>query len=215
MEEQQNINQEPEVKQVKKKSLGMEIWEWTYSILLAVVIALLIKNFLFSTTIVKGESMLPTLQPNNMLVIDRLSQVRGIIPERGDVITVEAPEATSDEGIAQYSEVNGIFNKLVHSFTKTLYVKRVIGLPGDKVEIEGNELRINGELIKEDYINEPMKFSSYFIDDIEVPEGHVFVMGDNRNHSKDSRYFGVVPLEKIEGEAIFRFWPFNKFGGVK
>lgn len=215
MEEQQNINQEPEVKQVKKKSLGAEIWEWTYSILLAVVIALLIKNFLFSTTIVKGQSMEPTLQENNMLVIDRLSQVRGLMPERGDVVTVEAPEATSDEGVAQYSKVNGWFNKLVHSFTKVLYVKRVIGLPGDEIEIKGNEVRINGEIIEEDYIKEPMLFSPYFIDEITVPEGHVFVMGDNRNNSKDSRYFGVVPYEKIEGKAIFRFWPFNKLGGIE
>ena len=116
------------------KKILLEIWSWVYSILFAVVAVLLIKNLLFSTTIVKKESMYPTLKENNMLVINRLNQVRGVPLERGEIVVFEAPEGLAGDNIAYYSE-NSAWDTFRKLFVKTLYVKRVIAVPGDQITI--------------------------------------------------------------------------------
>ena len=100
---------------------------------------------------------------------------------------------------------------------KKFYIKRVIALPGEHIEIKDGKVYINGDIYIEDYLpDELATFSEggQYID-LVVPEGTVYVMGDNRGQSADSRRFGCVPYDKIEGKVVFRFWPLNLFGAVK
>ena len=211
---EENVEERNEKKE-KKEHTGFlwELWSWTYSIVLAVAVVLLIKNLLFSTTIVKKESMIPTLQENNMLVIDRLSQVRNIPLERGDIVVIEAPEGITGEDLAYYSP-NDIFTTIKKLFIKTFYVKRVIAVGGEHIKIEKDAVYIDGEKIDEPYVN-PENSSNGQDFEMLIPEGYVFCMGDNRGSSYDSRGFGAVPVEKVEGRITFRFFPFNQMGSVE
>ena len=103
-------------------------------------------------------------------------------------------------------------------FIKTFYVKRVIAVEGDHIKIEPDAVYINGELVDEPYVNPDNSLNRRsFEADIEmvIPEGYVYCMGDNRGSSYDSRGFGAVPVEKVEGRIIFRFFPFNQMGSVE
>ena len=214
----------------EKKAQIKDIVEWIYCIILAVVLALLVKYFLGTPTIVKQTSMVPTFQPNDRLILNRLYRTFKTTPQRGDIITFEAPTVSNSAGekvdlenpVAKYTnKTNGLVSKFFYNvveITKRSYIKRVIGLPGDHVEIKDGSVYINGEKLEEDYLSSDVKTESvnggqYL--DIIVPEKTVFVMGDNRPDSIDSRKFGCIPYEKIEGKIVLRFWPLNKFGTIK
>lgn len=204
-----------EEKEEKAKTVFGEILDWVYCIALAVVITLLIKNLFFSTTIVRQESMYPTLQDGNILVINRFAQVTGTPLETGDIVVLEAPlETVGNNEYATYNEDN-LWTKFLKLFKKKLYIKRVIGTAGDRLVIDGDEVSINGDILDEKYVNSERYLNDINDEiDIEIPEGYVFCMGDNRDRSKDSRSFGLVPVDKIEGKATFRLFPFDKFGNI-
>ena len=204
------------------------ILEWIYCIIIAVVIAILIKYFVGTPTIVKQTSMWPTLEQNDRLILNRLPRTFGEMPERGDIITFEAPSNNAtgltaeeiDNPIAKYdNEPTTWWGKLTYhvlEIGKESYIKRVIALPGEHVEIKDGKVYINGEELDEPYltddvITEPTGVLNDFI----VPENTVFAMGDNREGSKDCRAFGCIPLERIESKVVIRFWPLNKFGKVE
>ena len=204
------------------------ILEWIYCIIIAVVIAILIKYFVGTPTIVKQTSMWPTLEQNDRLILNRLPRTFGEMPERGDIITFEAPSNNAtgltaeeiDNPIAKYDNEPttwwGKFTYHVLEIGKESYIKRVIALPGEHVEIKDGKIYINGEELDEPYltddvITEPTGVLNDFI----VPENTVFAMGDNREGSKDCRAFGCIPLERIESKVVIRFWPLNKFGKVE
>ena len=193
------------------KAILLEIWSWVYSIGLALIAVLLVKNLLFSVTTVKPLSMYPTIQEYNMLIINRLDQVRGVPLEKGDIVVFEAPEKVASQ-YAVYKENSALdsFRKL---FWKTLYVKRVIAVPGDQITIEKGVVYVNGERQNEEYVNPEAPNNGANLS-VLVPEGYVFCMGDNRGNSWDSRNFGLIPVEKIEGTANFRIFPFTKFGNI-
>ena len=204
------------------------ILEWIYCIVIAVVIAILIKYFVGTPTIVKQTSMWPTLEQNDRLILNRLPRTFGEMPERGDIITFEAPSNNAtgltaeeiDNPIAKYDNEPttwwGKFTYHVLEIGKESYIKRVIALPGEHVEIKDGKVYINGEELDEPYltddvITEPTGVLNDFI----VPENTIFAMGDNREGSKDCRAFGCIPLERIESKVVIRFWPLNKFGKVE
>lgn len=204
------------------------ILEWIYCIIIAVVIAILIKYFVGTPTIVKQTSMWPMLEQNDRLILNRLPRTFGEMPERGDIITFEAPSNNAtgltaeeiDNPIAKYDNEPktwwGKFTYHVLEIGKESYIKRVIALPGEHVEIKDGKVYINGEELDEPYltddvITEPTGVLNDFI----VPENTVFAMGDNREGSKDCRAFGCIPLERIESKVVIRFWPLNKFGKVE
>lgn len=204
------------------------ILEWIYCILIAVVIAILIKYFVGTPTIVKQTSMWPTLEQNDRLILNRLPRTFGKMPERGDIITFEAPSNNAtgltaeeiDNPIAKYDNEPttwwGKFTYHVLEIGKESYIKRVIALPGEHIEIKDGKVYINGEELDEPYltddvITEPTGVLNDFI----VPENTVFAMGDNREGSKDCRAFGCIPFERIESKVVIRFWPLNKFGKVE
>ena len=205
------------------------IVEWIICIAVAFILALLIKYFIGTPTVVKQVSMKPTLIENQRLILNRLVRTTKQMPERGDIITFEAPSNSIQEEsdlihpVARYE--NGPtswwekFTYYVLEIGKESYIKRVIGLPGEHVEIKDGKVYINGEELQEDYLAEGMETGPRnevtYYSDLIVPENCVFAMGDNRKDSRDCREFGCIPLEKIESKVWIRFWPFNLFGRVE
>lgn len=171
----------------KKKS---ELIEWVQAIVIAFILSLLIKTFLFEVILVDGYSMYPTIHEKDRIIVTKLNYIVST-PDRGDIIIFKNPDDMT---------LN--------------YVKRVIGLEGDKVQIKDGVLFINDEPLIEDYIQEPA-FTDF--DTHIVPEGTIFVLGDNRNQSRDSRdpNVGFIPLKNIVGKAKLRIWPLKDFTSFK
>lgn len=162
-------------------------------ILIALVIVVII-TAIIKPTIVKEHSMDPTLQENNYLLINKLAYKVGE-EQRGDIIVFES-ELEGEDG------------------ENRLLIKRIIGLPGETIRIQDGEVYINGTMLEEDYLNDGT--TSGEVIDYVVPEGHFFVMGDNRLVSIDSRSkeVGCVPEDAIMGKAFVRLYPFNEIGGL-
>ncbi|MBN1937702.1 MAG: signal peptidase I [Anaerolineae bacterium] len=150
----------------------------------AFILALLITHFVGEKTEVLGHSMEPSLYQDQQLIVDKVSY-RFHLPARGDIVIVDVPD--SDIPL----------------------IKRVIGLPGETVEIRGGRVLIDGQLLDEPYLGEVMQSD---FGPVEAPLDHLFVMGDNRNASRDSRSIGPVPLDWILARAWVRVWPFDEFG---
>ena len=175
----------------KGKNLKKEAFEWISSILWAIVIAFIIKTFIFNTTFVRGSSMSPTLEERDRLVAEKVS-LYFKPPQRGQIIVLEAPDDPNKD-----------------------YIKRVIGVPGDTVTIVDGRVFVNEELIEEDYIQEGLPTQVYDENFWKVGEDELFILGDNRleGASKDSRYFGTIKLDSVKGIANFRYYPLGeKFG---
>lgn len=203
-----------------------EILEWAYCIIIALVLAMLFRYFIGTPTIVKMESMYPTLVQNQRLWLNRWGRTTKTLPKRGDIITFEEPskleysytEIDKANPIAKYDERKG-FDWFVKNFLeigKRSYIKRVIALPGEHVEIKDGSVYINGEKLEENYLQSGIVTDVVGVgfDDFIVPENCVFAMGDNRNHSTDCRAFGCIPLEKIESKVAIRIWPLDKWGKI-
>lgn len=204
---------------IKEKSLCKEILDWVVCILAAFIIAIVIKYFVFTPTLVQQRSMTPTILDGERVLINRLVRTFKMPIYRGDIITFEMPENTNEDGLATYSERTGFMDFVVHDLlelTKTSYIKRVIGVAGDHVKISNKgEVYVNDQKLNETYLVEGLKTpitGDYY--DLIIPDGYIFVMGDNRRGSTDSRVFGCIPLEKVEGRVTYRVWPLNKFGKI-
>ena len=204
------------------------ILEWIYCIIIAIVLALLFRYYIGTPTIVKMESMYPTLIQDQRLWLSRWGRTTKKLPNRGDIITFEAPskkkytysEINESNPVAKYenepTSVWGKFAYYVLELGKDSYIKRVIALPGEHVEIKDGFVYINGEKLEENYLQEGIVtdvVGAGFTDFV-VPENCVFAMGDNRNHSTDCRAFGCIPLEKIESKVWIRIWPLNLWGKI-
>lgn len=210
-----------------KKIKIKDIMEWVYCIVIAVALALTVRYFIGTPTIVQQRSMFPTLKQGQRLILNRTIRISHAMPKRGDIVTFEAPstahvsaaEANMNNPVAEYNHnINNIFSKFryyVLEFGKDSYIKRVIGLPGEYVKIENGKVYINGEELEEPYLQDTVVTEGKTFSDFTVPEGCIFVMGDNRSYSTDSREFGCIPLEKLESIVWIRFWPFNLFGKVE
>ncbi len=214
------------------------ILEWVYCIVIAVVLALLFRYYIGTPTIVKQESMFPTLVENQRLWLNRWARTVKAMPERGDIITFEAPskktyshseiennEIDKEAPVAKYeNEPTNIFTKFTYhvlEIGKESYIKRVIALPGEHVVIKDGKVYINDQELDEEYLQDGVvtevdnnEIREGF-DDFVVPENCVFAMGDNRTHSTDCRSFGCIPLEKVESKVAIRIWPLNQWGKVE
>ena len=212
---------------MEDKSVMKEIFEWSYCIIIAIVLALLIRYFIGTPTIVKQPSMYPTLKQDQRLWLNRWKRTTHKMPERGDIITFEAPSETFLTHSETPNEPKAIYDKepkgLIGKFSyyvleigKISYIKRVVGLPGEHVEIKEGKVFINGEKLAEPYLQEGVitDITKGVFSDFYVPENYVFAIGDNRSQSTDCRAFGCIPLKKIESVVAFRFWPLNTFGKI-
>jgi signal peptidase I len=202
----------PEAKPEKpRKSLAREL---PVLIVLALVLALLLKTFVVQAFFIPSRSMVPTLQNGDRILVNRLAYRFGDI-HRGDVVVFTDPEA---------NEERGVIGGLAHWFVDGLgvastedFVKRVIGLPGDAVEIVHGSVFVNGTQIREPYLNPHADTSSF--GPITVPPGMLFVLGDNRVASGDSRFpppggVGYVPVDHVVGKVAVIVWPPSRAGWV-
>jgi len=198
-----------------------EILEWIFCVVVALILALLFKHFIGIPTIVKQRSMYPTLKENQRLVLSRTFKITKREPRVGDIITFEAPskkyskwEADQSNPVAIYdNESKGIIKRFLYygiEITKESYIKRIVAIGGNHVKIENGQVIVDGLIQEEKFLQPDVITESDVFYDFIVPEGYVFAMGDNRGSSTDCRVFGCIPLEKVEGIAIFRFWPFNE-----
>lgn len=204
----------------EKKSVFREIFEWILCIVVALTVAVIIKYYLFTPTLVQQRSMTPTILDGERVLINRIVRTLKLPIYRGDIITFESPSAASnDDAKAYYDEREGLMNFITYDLleiNKISFIKRVIGIAGDHVEItEDGNVYVNGTKLNETYLSgdviTPITGKFY---NLIVPDGYIFVMGDNRGGSSDSREFGCIPLEKVEGRVTYRLWPLNKIGKI-
>ena len=175
-------------RQRKKRRAGFT--ELCLTILVAFVLVFgFVRPFVLEAFRIPSESMVPTLEVGDRVLANKFIY-RFTEPERGDIVVFES--------------VNGGEEDLI---------KRVVGVPGDEVEVRSGTLLVNGEPQNEPYLNRKIPDESFF-GPSRLSEGEVFVMGDNRANSADSRVFGPLPIENIEGEAFMRFWPPPRIGGL-
>ena len=161
------------------------VYEWVPTMVYALAIALVLRSYAVASFIIPSGSMQATLQKHDLLIANKFSyKLLHHEPQRGDIMIFKPPHEPKKD-----------------------YIKRVIGLPGDTVEVASGIVYINGEALAETYINEqPREDMAPKV----IPEGEFFMMGDNRNHSLDSRAWGTVKQSKLEGRALFIFWPPNR-----
>lgn len=184
------------------------------TIALSAVLALGIRTFVAEARYIPSGSMLPTLQINDKLIVDKVSY-RFNDPKRGDIVVFIPPDQASI--CLGYNPPNQPDGTLPNPATpkpeepkpKDAFIKRVIGLPGDRVEVKQGQVYINGEALQEKYIEDEPQ---YQLPQVKVPDNSYLVLGDNRNNSCDSHYWGFVERKNIIGRAIVRFWPLNRFG---
>ena len=174
-----------------EKGVGRELLEWIIIIAAAVAFALFVDLLIIVNSVVPSGSMEPTIMTGSRMIGLRLTYLFEE-PQRGDIIIFKYPDDESQ-----------------------LFVKRIIGLPGETVEISGGVTYVDGVAIDEPYLKETpyeLDFGPYV-----VPEGSYFVMGDNRNHSNDARYWTntFVARDKILGKALLCYWPLGRFGGIE
>ncbi len=195
----------PRVEHQTKKEKN-ELWEWIKALLIAFAVAAFIRFFLFTPIVVDGESMLPTLENGDRMIVNKFKYTVGE-PDRFDIVVFHAPEQKD-------------------------YIKRVIGLPGDYVEYKNDQLYINGKFYEEPYLDELKEeltegegalTGDFTLQELPglnptidvIPEDYVLVLGDNRRYSKDSRHIGLVHVDEIVGNTKLIFWPIKDMKFVK
>lgn len=190
-------------------------WENIKVLAIALVIALLVRTFVAEPRFIPSGSMEPTMLINDRFIAEKVSY-RFRDPQAGEIIIFSAPEAL--QKMANYS-------------SDQVLIKRIIGLPGDRISVQGGKVAVNGQVLTESYIKEapqydcpePMvqkstEFCRYIAtvgskaESFEVPSGAYFVMGDNRNNSADSHVWGFLPRQNVIGRAWLRFFPIDRFG---
>jgi signal peptidase I len=184
--------------------------EWSEALIVALVLAMIIRTFLFQAFKIPSGSMLETLQIGDHLLVNKFIYGTHIpfvadgflslrSPERGDVIVFEFPEDANES-----------------YFKRRDFIKRVVGVPGDTVEIKAKQVYVNGEAVtfeqeehKDNTLVPSLASPRDFFGPVEVPQGNYFVMGDNRDYSYDSRFWGYVERSKIKGKAIIKYWSWD------
>ena len=176
----------------------MNVWgaiSWFRDLVFSVLIAVVLIVFIYQPVKVEGTSMMPTLTDQERIFINKFTYRFGLSGvERGDTVVFWYPQDTSKS-----------------------YIKRVIGVPGDRIRVEGGSVSVNGQPLVEAYVPPENRDSNSWRDGEEqvVPEGKYFVLGDHRNQSSDSRMWGYVPRDNIYGKAVFVYWPLDKMGRVR
>lgn len=190
------------------------LWaELAMLIIVAVSIAVLIKTFLVQPFYIPSDSMVPTILPNDRVMVSKLNYRFGE-PQRGDLVVFVSP---FNDDFDQETFLESVLRHIVEAVgirtaSADDLIKRIVGLPGDEIVIREGKLFVNGGEVDEPYLLEPGVMPDF--GPVVVPEESVFVMGDNRAISYDSTRFGAIPMDHILGEAVLRIWPVARFGAV-
>lgn len=201
----------------EKDNFFKVISEWVSTIFITVLVALFITSNIISTTQIKEQSMEPSFKENDKLIIYKLGyNFKG--PNRGDVIILNKNPAEKGIFINMINEGKDIIENIKYRFTgiieKKNLIKRVVAIPGDQVNIKNGLVYVNGEVESgyqfqgKTYVNSDLVFP------LEIPENSVFVLGDNRENSLDSRGLGLIDYSQIKGKALLRFWPIDRIGKI-
>ena len=185
----------------KKRSVSRSAVEWIVLIGGALLIALVVKTFLFQAFYIPSDSMVPTLKTNDRVIVNKLSYKLHAV-HRGDIVVFKTPK--------------GPDGKPIDPTIKDL-VKRVIGLPGDVVSAENGKILVNGKVLTESYlpagtVTDCTGFATQCFPTGPIPTDRYWVMGDNRTQSRDSRYFGAITKSEIVGRVFVRIWPLTRLG---
>ncbi|MTI66112.1 MAG: signal peptidase I [Firmicutes bacterium] len=199
------------MKKKRKKTFKSSFIEWSLSLGLAIVIALFIRGNVFAVSQVKEHSMENTFFEGQRVIELKINPFR-LNPKRGDVIILHKKKEKDDIFTNTIIEAEEIINNFfLKKIEKNHLIKRVIGVPGDVIDIKNGYLYLNGVKKKEMYIKGKTYENDSFIDfPVKVPKNSYFVMGDNREVSLDSRQLGFILNKQIEGKVIYRIWPINK-----
>jgi signal peptidase I len=194
-------DQPPKQVPPKSENVGVELIK---TLALSAILALGIRQFVAEARFIPSCSMFPTLEVDDRLIVDKVSYYLQT-PQRGDIVVFDPTEELQKRN---YHDA---------------FIKRVIGVPGDKVEFRSGQVYINNKVLTENYIQKQPIYNEQFCNSEQfcengqfktVPPNQYLVLGDNRNNSLDSRFWGFVPREKIIGKAVLRFWPLNHMGGL-
>jgi len=172
--------------------------EYVETLLVAFILAFVVRTTIAEARYIPSESMLPTLEVGDRLIVEKMTYRFSPI-ERGDIVVFEAPPRALGNGNA--------------------FIKRVVGLPGERIDIRAGQVFINGDALREPYILEAPRYpdpdwEALGLPDGLIPKDAVFVMGDNRNNSQDSHVWGALPLQNVIGQTVFRFWPPARIGRI-
>ena len=187
-----DIEKNSVVESVKTSTEENPVVEIVKTLATALILAMGIRTLVAEARYIPSSSMEPTLEINDRLIIEKISY-RFKMPQRGDVVVFSPTDTLKEQNF------------------KDAFIKRVIGLPGETIEVKGGKVYVNGQPIREKYIEEAPE---YTYGPETVPEDQYLVLGDNRNNSYDSHYWGFVPRKNLIGRAIVRFWPFERLGSL-
>lgn len=180
------------IKTQKIQSEENPVIEIAKTLATAFVLAIGIRTLVAEARYIPSSSMEPTLEINDRLIIEKISY-RFRTPQRGDVVVFSPTDKLREQNF------------------KDAFIKRVIGLPGETVQVKGGKVYINGTALREKYIEESPE---YKYGPVTVPTDQYLVLGDNRNNSYDSHYWGFVPRKNLIGRAVVRFWPLDRLGSI-
>lgn len=178
----------------------------------ALLVAVLVKTFLVQPFYIPSESMLPTIEPWDRVMANKLAYRVGE-PERGDIVVFLNPNIPDEDLEETFPEavIRSVLEAVgVRVRGSDDLIKRVVAIGGQEVSVSEGTLHIDGTPVEEPYANDATSMPDF--EPVDVPDGHVFVMGDNRSSSLDSRRFGAIPVNEIVGEAVFRIWPLDRIG---
>lgn len=196
---------------LRGRSVRSAVVEMAVLLLGAVILAVLIKSLLIQPFEIPSQSMHPTLQVGDRVMVSKVSYLFGE-PARGDVVVFSAPgRPEPDRNVLEvvWHEVREAFGW--YDISQADLIKRVIAKGGDRVEIRQRQVWVNGELLEELYLGSTTPEETLTV---EVEENHIFLMGDHRARSSDSRVFGTVHEDMVVGKAVFRIWPLGRLGGI-
>ena len=197
----------------EKKKAHRSFWrELPILIVVALIVAVVIKTFLVQAFYIPSGSMENTLEVGDRVMVNKLAYRFGE-PTRGDIVVFDSPYAEEEERESLPAAVlRNIGEALGFSSPASEFIKRVIAVPGDTLAIRDNQVLVNGATLFEPYLHPGARMRD--LEERVIPEGAVWVMGDNRNNSQDSRFFEEIEIDSIVGRAFVTVWPPTRWGGL-